>query len=102
LRYCHAAENGIHGLLLQQLTGAKSMAEDRQRVADDFEDGIGPVTIELFKVDNRQNRRKVYRQFEMPEDQRIKGLFKISPRRVACVPSVVRADLARRAGSSNP
>lgn len=71
----------------------------KQRVSDDYEEGISPVTIELYGKDTPPNRRRVYRQFELPEDQRIKGLFKVSPRRVACVPSIVRADLARRAGA---
>ena len=73
------------------------MSEAR-RVADDFRDGIGPVTLEIYGEDTPENRRKVYRQFELPEGQRLKGIFKISERRVACVPSLVRADLVRRSG----
>jgi hypothetical protein len=74
------------------------MSEDR--IAADFRDGIGPLTEEIFGEDNPQNRRKVYRQFELPPAQRLKGIFKLSERRVACVPSIVGADLARRAGQN--
>jgi hypothetical protein len=74
---------------------------ESSRIADDLRVGIGAVTIELFGENTKQNQRKVYRQFELPEDQRLKGIFKISERRVACVPSIVRADLARRAGLTN-
>jgi hypothetical protein len=71
------------------------------RIADDYREGIGPVTIELYNDDTPTNRNKIYAQFRKPEDQRIKGLFKVSERRVACVPSIVRADLERRAGITN-
>ena len=71
-------------------------------ISDDFKAGISLVTIEIFRVDNPRNRRRVYRQLELPEDQRIRGIFKISERDVACVPSVVRADLLRRAGVVPP
>jgi hypothetical protein len=73
-----------------------------QRVADDFRQGIGPVTEEIYGEDNRANRLRIYHQLRLPEGQRLKGLFKISDRRVACVPSVIKADLLARSGLEKP
>jgi hypothetical protein len=74
-------------------------ASASNRVADDYREGIGPVTEELYGEDTQPNRQKVYHQLRQPPEKRLKGLFKVSPRRVALVPSEARADLARR---SNP
>jgi hypothetical protein len=74
--------------------------EENGRVADDFKVGIGPTTIEVLGKDTPQNRRWIYRQTsEVPEDQRLKGLFKFNGQ-IACVPSIVQADIRQRA--SNP
>ena len=67
-------------------------------IADDFRTGISAVTIEIYGADTEQNRRKVYRQLsEVPPGQRLRGIFTVG-RKVCCVPSIVRADLRRRAG----
>ena len=68
------------------------------RVADDLKTGIHDVVVEIHGKDNPRNRCQIYRQFELPEDQRLKGLLKLSERTVAWIPSIVRADLLRRAG----
>jgi hypothetical protein len=66
-------------------------------IADDFRDNIAAVTIELYGADTRGNRRKIYRQLhEVPPDQRLRGIFKVGGK-ICCVPSVIRADLTRRA-----
>jgi hypothetical protein len=71
---------------------------DPSSIGDDLVDGIHEVTKHIFKRDTPQNRRKVHYQFRLPPEERIKGLFKLQERRVACIPSIVRADMLRRAG----
>jgi hypothetical protein len=73
---------------------------DGNRIADDFRRGITAVTIELYGEDRPENRRKVYREFEKRPEYRLKGIFKTGEREVCCVPSIVRADLLRRASGS--
>ena len=68
-----------------------------KRIADDFVDGIAATTLEIFGADTRVNRRKVYRQLsEVAPELRLRGIIKVAGR-VCCIPSMVRADLARRA-----
>lgn len=70
---------------------------DYGRIADDFKTGISATTIEIFGEDTLENRRKVYRQLsEVDPAERLKGIFKVGGK-VCCVPSIVRADLRRRA-----
>jgi hypothetical protein len=67
-------------------------------IADDLRIGLGPVTVELLGEDTPENQRKVHYLYE----RGLKGLFKVGDRTIACIPSVVRAELARRAGLTNP
>jgi hypothetical protein len=70
---------------------------DDVRIADDFKSGISQVVVEIYGSDTVKNRRRVYRQLELPSEKRIKGIFKTGEREVSCIPSIVRADLHRRA-----
>jgi hypothetical protein len=67
-------------------------------IADDLMVGDGPVTKEVLKEDTPANRRKIkyLRETGFP------GIFMLSPRTVACVPSIVKAELARRAAAAEP
>jgi hypothetical protein len=62
---------------------------------------IGPVTVFYCGEDNLSNRRKVYRQFRLPKDQRWPGLLKLSARCVACMPAVAREELRQRASGAS-
>jgi hypothetical protein len=69
-------------------------------IADDFLDDLGAIARELFGADTKQTRRKVrYQANEAPREQRLKGIFKLGSK-TCCLRSVLRADLARRAGLS--
>ena len=71
-------------------------------IAADYRRGIAAVTVELYCSDTKQNRRRVYREFEKSERYRLRGVFKTGEREVSCIPSIVKADLVRRALGSNP
>lgn len=72
------------------------------RIGDDFSDDIREIALELFGRDDRSAQRRVhYLVSEIPEKQRLKGLFKLGSK-VAMVRSVLRADLERRARGELP
>jgi hypothetical protein len=69
---------------------------DLELIHEDLVTGPGPVSIELFGVDTKRNRRRVYHLLE----HKFPGLLKLSDRQIGCLRSVIRVELLRRSGAA--
>lgn len=68
-----------------------------ERIANDFSDEIGEISVEIFGRDDRKARRRVhYLCCEVRPEHRLRGLFKVG-HKICMLKSVLRADLRRRA-----
>jgi hypothetical protein len=68
-----------------------------ERISADFSDDLKEIAIELFNSDDRAAQRRVhYWVNELPQEQRLKGLFRIGSK-ICMVRSILRADIERRA-----
>jgi hypothetical protein len=80
--------------LLSQVGGVA--APRGETIADDYVPDIGKLAEVVLGADTEKNRRHLRREMEKPPGKRLRGLFKHGGR-IRGIPSMIRADLLRRA-----